>query len=191
MAETSANRPLARDPNTPFADQLEWLANRYNPGYFLGGTIRPELRAASLGWHAKRVAGAFAISSGAMVLALASFPLAARMPPDPWSLGLGLLSIVAGIRMWRAPAIRPLRPNDSRPGDEGRLCIRVAAMVVLGVILFSAISTVALAAIVVAAMVARGRAGLAAAIAVTIAVVAVRRLSAAQQAIGPDERHPG
>jgi hypothetical protein len=64
-------------------------------------------------------------------------------------------------------------------------------MVVLGVILFSAISTVALAAIVVAAMVARGRAGLAAAIAVTIAVVAVRRLSAAQQAIGPDERHPG
>ena len=87
----------------PFADQLEWQDHRYDPGYFLGGTLRPELRL-SLGPRAKRVAAALAFGSGTGVIALmATVSAAMGVPvPDPLSLGFGGLSLLVGRKMWRA-----------------------------------------------------------------------------------------
>ena len=43
----------------PFADYIEWTEHRYNPGHYLGGTLPPHLRKASLGRRGRRLAGVF------------------------------------------------------------------------------------------------------------------------------------
>lgn len=169
------SRPPLRDPYAPFALQLEWLANRYNPGYYLGGTIRPELRMAALGWHAKRLAGALAFFVGVEGLASAALlHVVARTLPDPWSLGFGVLNVLVGVRLWKAAGPQAPGAGD---GDRAGLseALRVAAMVVLGVVLMAAISIVTITAVAVAWAAARGNVGFVGAIAVLIAIVAVRR----------------
>jgi len=159
----------------PFADQLEWLDNRYNPGYFLGGTIRPELRVASLGWHAKRLAGAFALFSAVPSLVVAAVLLVvARMLPDPWSLGLGLLYVLTCVRMWRAAACQTPSP-ERRGAGEGIRCVWMGATAVLGAVVAAAVGTAIVVGVAVVAAVARGQIALIAAVAVVIAIAAVRR----------------
>jgi hypothetical protein len=167
--------PLARDPDEPFALQLEWLANRYNPGYFLGGTLRPELNVASLGWHAKRVAGVLPFSSGMALLGTSLFVAVAAggVLPDP-SVAFGLLQVLAGVRIWRAAAAQDSRSGREGAGEAMKL-LQAATMVVLGVVLVSVVGIVALAGLCVAVAVSRGEAGLGAAICVIIAIAAARR----------------
>ena len=45
----SAQPDAASVPNNPIDRWKEWLANRYNPGYFTGGRIAPEYRAVGPG----------------------------------------------------------------------------------------------------------------------------------------------
>lgn len=175
MTSEQKGRPPLRYLDEPFEVQLEWLDNRYNPGYFLGGTIRPELRVASLGWHAKRFAGAFALCSGVTALAMSAVLLVAtRVLPDPWSLGLGLLYVLVGVRMWRAAARQTPSPT-SRGAGEGIQCLRMGALAALGAVVAAAVGAAIVAGVAVAAAAARGQMALIAAIAVVIAVVAVRR----------------
>jgi hypothetical protein len=146
----------AFDPEQPFALQLEWLANRYNPGHFLGGTICPELRVGSLGWHAKRVAGALALVSGsAALMTVVVIAIAGRLPPDPWSLGVGALSVAAGIKMWKV-AKKPAPSRYVADPAEGRKLLRAVALAGLGAAVVAVGSMLALAAVGMAVAVSRG-----------------------------------
>jgi hypothetical protein len=112
--------PTPQKPDDPFADQREWLNNRYNPGYFLGGTLRPELRL-SLGRRAKRVAGVLALASGVGVLGIGVGVMASTgiFVPDPWSLFVGPLSVLVGIKMWRsARAVPPPADPIAQPTGD-------------------------------------------------------------------------
>ena len=175
MTEAKSPPPV-QDPSAPFALQLEWLANRYNPGYFLGGTIRPELHMASLGWHAKRSAGVLAVATGVATLAPSALMLlASRMLPDPWSPGFGLLTVLAGVRLWRAAAPRATSAREEERPQGGK-ALRVAAMVVLGVLVLAIVGIVIFAVAVIAVAAAEGNAGVIAVVAVLIGLVARRKL---------------
>ncbi len=164
-----------RDPDAPFADQLEWLANRYNPGYFLGGTIRPELRVATLGRHAKRVAGALAFVSGAGMLALlALMVVVLRLPPDPLSTGLGVVYVLAGLRFFRAAAAETPSPWGAAP-TEGRQALRAAVVALIGAALVGAVSVVLVVGLGAVLAVARENPGSTAAVAILIVIVVARR----------------
>jgi hypothetical protein len=167
--------PLARDPDKPFALQLEWLANRYNPGYFLGGVLRPELNVAALGWHAKRVASVLPFSAGMALLGTSLFVAVAAgvVLPDP-SVAFGLLQVLAGVKIWRAAAAQDASGGREGAG-EARKLLQAAAMVVLGVVVVSVLGIVAVAGLCVAVAVSRGQVGLGAAICVVIAIAAARR----------------
>jgi len=41
----------------PIANYTEWVDNRHNPGYYLGGNLKPHLRKGALGPRARRKAG--------------------------------------------------------------------------------------------------------------------------------------
>ena len=65
-------KPSPEGPEGPFADQVEWMTHSLDPGYYLGGRVRPELRS-SLGHGGKRVAAVLAFGSGVVLLSLAAF----------------------------------------------------------------------------------------------------------------------
>jgi len=119
--------PVPVLPDDPFRDQLEWLNHRYDPGHFLGGTLRPELRL-SLGREGKRMAGLLAFASGFGVLAiLAALGALGHLPPEPRSLVAGLLSVLVGRRMWKSAASGA--PGAAmEAGGEGRKLGRMASM---------------------------------------------------------------
>src|SRR5574340_751775 len=164
------------DPEEPFALQLEWLANRYNPGHFLGGTICPELRVSSLGWHAKRVAAAMAFISGCATLGLSlAVTVVGRIPPDPWSLSFGGLSVVAGVKIWKTVREIPPWPEATNP-EEGRKLLRAVALAGLGAGVVAAGSLLALCGVSVAMAVSRGDALIGAIIGVVLASFAATRM---------------
>jgi hypothetical protein len=156
----------------PFANQMEWLDHRYDPGYFLGGTLRPELRL-SLGPRAKRVAAILAFGSGAGIIALmATVNAAMDVPvPDPYSLGFGGLSLLVGRKMWRAAGREGAL---DLPEETGRL-YRVALMAGLATALVAigGFAAVLLAAAVKAVM--KGHMAIAASLVLILVAVALRR----------------
>ncbi|MCU0241064.1 MAG: hypothetical protein MUF51_01420 [Vicinamibacteria bacterium] len=155
-------------------DQVEWLNNRYNPGYFLGGTLRPELRLATLGWHAKRVAGALALVSGVGMLLLGVMLLVLYHVPDPWTLILGMLQFMAGIKILESAADQ--RPaNDATGFVEEQAVRRIVGQMVLGVVLVAAISAAIVLAVAAIASIRTGAFGIVAAVSVLIAIILIRR----------------
>jgi hypothetical protein len=120
------------DPDDAFADQVEWLNHRYDPGYFLGGTLRPELRL-SLGANAKRVAGVLAFVSGLGILGIlvGMWVASGYFVPEPWSLSSGILSLLVGRRMWKSAEMDGTAGVLSLP-EEVRRFLRVVAMTSLG-----------------------------------------------------------
>lgn len=156
----------------PFADQLEWQDHRYDPGYFLGGTLRPELRL-SLGPRAKRVAAVLAFGSGLGVIGfMATANAAFGVPvPDPYSLGFGGLSLLVGRKMWRAAG---REGSLDLPEETGRL-YRVALMASLATALVAigGFAAVLLVAAVKAVM--KGHMAIAASFVLILMAAALRR----------------
>ena len=156
----------------PFADQMEWLDHRYDPGYFLGGTLRPELRL-SLGARAKRVAAILAFGTGAGIIVLmATLNVATGVPaPDPYSLGLGGLSLLVGRKMWRSAG------QDAAldvPAETGRIYrVLLMASLATAVVALSGLAAVLLVAAVIA--VKRGHMGIAASVVLILVALALRR----------------
>jgi hypothetical protein len=155
----------------PFADQMEWLDHRYDPGHFLGGTLRPELRL-SLGARAKRAAAVLAFGSGAGVIALmATLTAEFGFVPEPYSLGLGALSLLVGRKMWRA-ANREAALD--LPEETGRIYrVTLLASLATAVVALSGLGVVLLAAAVRAVM--KGHMAIAASAVLILVVVALRR----------------
>jgi hypothetical protein len=152
--------PKALRPEDAFADQIEWLSHRYDPGYFLGGTIRPELRV-SLGARAKRVAGVFAFASGLGILGtLVAVSIAVGMAlPDPWSLSVGVLSLLAGVKLWRT-AGADSGTTRVDVGAEAKRLSQAASLTSLGAVII-ALASIALVTLVAAvASLLRGQVGL-------------------------------
>jgi hypothetical protein len=156
----------------PFADQMEWLDHRYDPGHFLGGTLRPELRL-SLGPRAKRVAAVLAFGSGVGIIAfMATVNAATGVPvPDPYSLGFGGLSLLVGRKMWRAAGREAAL---DLPEETGRI-YRVALLASLATALvgIGGFAAVLLVAAVKAVM--KGHMAIAASAVLILVVVALRR----------------
>lgn len=156
----------------PFADQMEWLDHRYDPGHFLGGTLRPELRL-SLGPRAKRVAAVLAFGSGVGIIALmATLNVATGAPvADPYSLGFGGLSLLVGRKMWRAAGREAAL---DLPEETGRI-YRVALLAGLATALVAigGFAAVLLVAAVKAVM--KGHMAIAASIVLILVAVALRR----------------
>ena len=121
--------PTPVRPEDAFADQLEWLSHRYDPGYFLGGTLRPELRL-SLGVRAKRLAAVLALGKGLGALGiLVGVWIASGIPfADPWSLSSGGLSLLVARKMWTA-AQADARGVGLDLGDEARRVRRTTSMI--------------------------------------------------------------
>ncbi len=96
------------DSRDPIADYIEWTQNRYNPGYFLGGRIRPELRKARLSPRGRRLSAALLAIEGLMSLAL-SIGYIVTMSFS-WegvpSVGFGVLYCSAAVTMFK-----PLEPR--------------------------------------------------------------------------------
>ncbi len=166
-------------PEDPFADQLEWLEHRYDPGHFLGGTLRPELRL-SLGKRAKRVAAILAFLSGGVLAVGALMTFQMGSAADPWAVMLAPLSLLVGIKMWMSA--RPEKPAidvdpDPDTANEGRKIGQVMGMVALAA-LFAAALVVGLL-VLVAGLVAvsRGAVDVVAGIFVLIAILAIRKRS--------------
>jgi hypothetical protein len=172
-----------RKPEDPFADQLEWLNNRYNPGYFLGGILRPEYRL-SLGSRAKRVAGVLLLASGTSLLGgavLFMFAMGTFLT-DPWALLLGPLSLLAGLKMWRSAGGPPDPTADPDAVEQGKKIAPVLGMVLLATIGAALAAAVVLAGVVVVNAVARGTVHVIAAAAILILLALSRRRS-------PNESH--
>jgi hypothetical protein len=95
--------PTPLSPDDAFADQVEWLSHRYDLGYLLGGTIRPELRL-SFGVRAKRLAAALALGTSVGIFSLLlTIWIGMGIPvADPLSVGTGVLSFFVARRMWKA-----------------------------------------------------------------------------------------
>jgi hypothetical protein len=165
---------LPESAEGPFAVQVEWLDHRYDPGYFLGGTLRPELRLA-LGVRAKRLAAVLAAVEGLALLALAALTQIAAgvFMPDPFTSTVGLLSVLVGRRMWLA-ANADAKIGKLDVAEEGRRFSQVLAMVAIATAVFSILAIAALAAVVSATLLSRGHAGTAAALSVLIIVVVLR-----------------
>ena len=158
-------------PDGPFGLQVEWLNHRYDPGYFLGGTLRPELRS-TLGSHGKGFAAVWAFSSGAALLGVTLLVAAAMRTPflGPLILASALLRLQVGRRMWRAA-------NANAPGGAldkmacaARLC-QVAWMALVGGAFFVLAALATLGSLVVATLAVRGRADIIALVAVVVVVV--------------------
>lgn len=99
-----------RNPSDPFADYLEWIEHRYDPGYYLGGNLPPHLRKASLGPRARRLAG---ILLGIMALETLAAIAGNLGSMSQWEL-LGaaagaLLTSAAAVTMYKAGAPRARR----------------------------------------------------------------------------------
>ena len=96
------------DNRDPIADYIEWTQNRYNPGYFLGGRIRPELRKARLSPRGRRLSAALLALQGLMSLTLSIGYLVAMS--FSWegvpSVGYGILLCWAAVAMFK-----PLEPH--------------------------------------------------------------------------------
>lgn len=121
---------MTRDPSPdePFAQQLEWLNHRYDPGYYLGGNLRPELRF-SMGPRAKRVAALLALGPLVGWLSISFWAAVAtgQFVPEPFSFIAALFHLQVGRRLWgSAGAEAPL----DRIG-EGRRLLRASGMTVL------------------------------------------------------------
>jgi hypothetical protein len=110
-----------RRDDDPIGNYVEWTQNSLNPGHYLGGTIPPDLRKASLGRRARRSSGALLIASG--VIGLALIPtFVADGDSDGWrwftafpGVALSLLVFGAGISMLRsAGPSKPSTPTRRR-----------------------------------------------------------------------------
>jgi len=156
----------------PFADQMEWLDHRYDPGHFLGGTLRPELRL-SLGTRAKRVAAVLAFGSGMGVIGLTAGVNAAIgvTVADPYSLGFGGLSLLVGRKMWRAAG---REAAVDLPEETGRIYrLTLLASLATAVVALSLLAAVLLVAAVLAVM--KGHMAIAASAVLVFVMVALRR----------------
>ena len=156
----------------PFADQLEWQDHRYDPGYFLGGTLRPELRL-SLGPRAKRVAAALAFGSGMGVIGfMATVNAAMDVPvPDPYSMGFGGLSLLVGRKMWRAAGREAALDLPAEKGWIYRVVL--LASLATALVAIGGLAAVLLVAAVKAVM--KGHMGIAAGVVLILVAVALRR----------------
>jgi hypothetical protein len=157
-------------PEQPFADQLEWLRHRYDPGYFLGGTLRPELRL-WLGPRAKRAAAVLALGWGAGAAALFLAGLLSLGVRDPLSFAFAVVSLHVARKLWRSAAAD--RPVDT--AAEAGSIRRGLVMVLLATGMAAVIGLAVFAALVLATAALRGHAGIAAAIFVAVAVAATWR----------------
>src|SRR5262245_55795964 len=124
--------PKTEDPEEPFANQLEWQRHRYDPGHFLGGTLRPEYRL-SLGARAKRVAAILSLARGIGLLGrLTVMSIGYGMfLPDPFSLFLGGLTLLVGIKMWTSARAEPAG-EDLDVAETRQNIGRVAGIVLVG-----------------------------------------------------------
>jgi hypothetical protein len=156
----------------PFADQMEWLDHRYDPGHFLGGTLRPELRL-SLGTRAKRAAAVLAFASGVGVIGLmAAINAAMGVPvPDPYSLGFGGLSLLVGRKLWRAAGREAALDV---PQETGRI-YRVFLLASLATVVVALSGLAAVLLVAAVAAVRRGHMAIAASAVLILVVVALRR----------------
>lgn len=162
---------LPKRPEGPFADQLEWLDHRYDPGHFLGGTLRPELRL-SLGRRAKRAAAVLAFGAGAATIALmATLTITMGFIPEPYSWGFGVLSLLVARRMWTAAD----REGALDLPDEKERLYRVTLLVCLATVLVAlgGLAAVLLAAAVAAMM--KGHMGILASVVLLLVAGALRR----------------
>ena len=75
--------PTDNKPEDPLKEYNEWIRNRYNPGYYLGGRLPPMIRAyqAVLSAKEKRVA-LFFIVLGCIVLPIAWCVRTLLWPPQ-------------------------------------------------------------------------------------------------------------
>ena len=155
----------------PFADQLEWQDHRYDPGYFLGGTLRPELRL-SLGPRAKRVAAALAFGSGMGVIAfVATLTAEFGFVPEPYTPSLGVLNLLVGRKMWRAANREAALDLAEETGRIYR--VTLVASLATAVVALSGLAAVLLVAGVKAVM--NGHMAIAASVVLILVAVALRR----------------
>jgi hypothetical protein len=168
-------------PESIFHDQLEWLSHRYDPGHYLGGTIRPELRL-SLGVKAKRVAAALALVSAlaALGLLLTSWIASRAFVPEPWSLSLGVLGILVARRLWTSAATDGVSSTEAIADGMGRL-VRVVGMTLLAAfcVALGVLALILLYGGVVALF--RGQTGVATAASLLLALALLHRWRSAQE----------
>lgn len=99
--------PRGKGGQDPIGNYIEWTHHRYDPGHYLGGTIKPELRKSSLGPRATRLSGMLLLGSGLGGLVLTAFAGYSDGPGAALGFGLyaGLL-VAAGVSMWRSSSPR-------------------------------------------------------------------------------------
>lgn len=167
-----------KDPEEPFADQLEWQRHRYDPGHFLGGTLRPEYRP-SLGIRAKRVVAVMLVAQGLAFLGnlVASSLVAGFLIPDPWTSSLGVISIAGGVKVWRS-ASRVVPPTREEANEAAGRLYRVAAMVLLAGLFTSLLVLLLVGVVGVLAAALKGYVGFVAALGVLVAVALLIRPNA-------------
>lgn len=168
------NASSPKRPEDPFADQLEWLVHRYDPGHYLGGTIRPELRQ-SLGSRAKRFAAVWAFVSGVGPMCLVIWLMAGsgQWLPDPWSFGAGVLGALAAVKLWKS-ADRDARAASLDWAEEGRRFYKVVGMVALCTLVTAVVSLILISGAAAATAIVKGRAGVFAGAGVLVVMVLLR-----------------
>jgi len=119
---------------------------------------------------------ALVIGCGLLGLSL----IAVRMggPADPWSIVLGPLSLLAGVKIWTSSrASEPTAGFDPDPdaAEEGRKVGPVVGMVVLATLFAAVAAAVVLGVIAALAAISRGGAQILAGIFVLVAIFAMRK----------------
>jgi hypothetical protein len=155
--------PRIEGPEGPFADQVEWMNHRLDPGHYLGGTLRPEFRP-SIGHGARRVAAVLVFLSGLVVF---GFAIARR---DPVGLLGGLLGVLVGWRLWR---FANRGESSWSIGDGIRLLFRVVGTTAIGAIVIALVVAALLAAVALPVLVMHGHEDLLA-VAAVLVIVAVQ-----------------
>ncbi len=93
------------NPEPAWADYAEWTANRYNPGYYLGGTLVPHLRKSRLSLRARRMSAGLLAIQGTLQL-LVTYGMWRSMDIDWWaavaSAAFGVLLCTAAVVMYRS-----------------------------------------------------------------------------------------
>ena len=104
------------DPRqNPIDNYIEWSEHRLNPGHYLGGTIKPDLRKASLGPRARRRSGIMLVLSSLSGLVILPMLLGSQNPLSATIYtrfevaaiaAFSLLTAIAGVKMFRAGSLR-------------------------------------------------------------------------------------
>ena len=102
-----------RRENDPIADYIEWSNHRYNPGYYLGGTIPPWLRNLDRNPQRRRRVGiTMLISTAISAVALVAFVPATGGLTRP---GLALWVAIVALFGWVSVTLfRPVRRSARR-----------------------------------------------------------------------------